>query len=121
MDDICRQGTTGRWSDTVAWQGLLFLCEVPEDLGGDLVAQAAEVLRFLEQRLAAGGSHKGRLLSATIYLPDPADLADFNRLWEAWLPAGTAPVRACLHASLTDPRMRVEIQAIAAASPGPNP
>lgn len=122
MDEISRQGTTARWSDAVAWQGLLFLCEVPADLDGGLAIQTAEVLRFLEQRLAAGSSHKGRLLSATIYLPDPADLTDFNRLWEAWLPAGTAPVRACIHAALTDPRMRVEIQAIAArAASGPNP
>lgn len=114
MTDIVRTGTTRRWSDSVAWQGLLFLCEVAGDLDGDLAAQAREVFAALDARLAAAGSDRSRLLTVTVYVPDPADLAAFNALWDDWIPAGSAPVRACLHAALTDPRMRVEIQATAA-------
>lgn len=115
MADILRTGTTRRWSDTVAYGGLLFLCEVPADTAGDIAAQARQVLAQLDAQLTAAGSGRGRILNATIYLPDPADLAAFNALWDEWIPSGTAPVRACLHAPLTDPAMRIEIQMVAAA------
>lgn len=111
---ITRTGTTGMWSDAVSFGGLVFLCEVAEDLNGDIAAQTSQVLTALAKRLEATGSDTGRILNATIYLPDPADRPCFNELWGKWLPVGCAPVRACLHANLVDPRMRVEIQLIAA-------
>lgn len=114
MTEIHRSGTTRRWSETVSWQGLLFLCEVSSQLDADIRVQAAEVLATLAQRLEDAGSDQRRILNATIYIPDPADLAAFNVLWDAWVPAGCAPVRACIHAPLTDPRLRVEIQMMAA-------
>lgn len=114
MTEIHRSGTTRRWSETVSWQGLLFLCEVSSQLDADIRVQAAEVLATLAQRLEEAGSDQRRILNATIYIPDPADLAAFNALWDAWVPAGCAPVRACIHAPLTDARMRVEIQMTAA-------
>lgn len=113
-EEIVRSGTTARWSDTVAWNGLLFLCEVPEKLDADIAAQAREMLGMLAKRLADNDSAPERLLSVTIYLPQAQDLARFNEIWEAWLPTGCAPVRACIHAALTNPLMRVEIQAMAA-------
>ncbi len=116
-DQIIRTGTTTRWSDTVAFNGLLFLCEVPNELTGDIVSQTSEVLDLLTQRLNSNASDPGRLLSATIYLPFKEDLAAFNPIWDGWLPAGSAPVRACIHGALTNPLMRVEIQAIAAIRP----
>lgn len=116
MSDIHRTGTTRRWSDAVTWRGLIFLCEVPSNLDGDIAVQAREVLQLLESRLIAAGANPSRLLSVTIILPYPADLDEFNRLWDEWVPAGSAPVRACIHAALTDARMRVEIQATAATS-----
>jgi enamine deaminase RidA (YjgF/YER057c/UK114 family) len=111
---IKRNGTTGMWSDTASFGGLVFLCEVAEDLSGDIAAQTAQVLTTLAQQLEAAGSDTRRILNATIYLPDPADRPRFNELWGQWLPRDCAPVRACLHANLVDPRMRVEIQLIAA-------
>ncbi len=114
-DEIVRSGTTARWSDTVAWNGLLFLCEVPEKLDADIAVQAKEMLVLLAKRLADNHSSPTRLLNVTIYLPQAQDLATFNEIWEAWLPTGCAPVRACIHAALTNPLMRVEIQAIAAS------
>ncbi|MBI2276004.1 MAG: RidA family protein [Dechloromonas sp.] len=114
MSEIHRSCTTQRWSESVSWQGLLFLCEVASQLDGDIRLQATEVLAALAQRLNEAGSDQRRILNATIYLPDPADLAGFNAVWDDWVPAGCAPVRACIHAPLTDPRLRVEIQMMAA-------
>jgi enamine deaminase RidA (YjgF/YER057c/UK114 family) len=113
--NIQRSGTTRLWSDTAAFGGLVFLCEVAEDPIGDIGTQTAEVLARLAQRLAEAGSGVDRILMATIHLPEPADRAKFNELWAEWIPEGCAPVRACIHAALADPRLRVEIQLIAAA------
>jgi enamine deaminase RidA (YjgF/YER057c/UK114 family) len=111
---ILRTGTTSLWSDTVSFGGMVFLCEVAEDPGGDIASQTGQVLEALGRRLAAAGSDRSRILMATIHLPDPADRARFNELWAEWIPDEHAPVRACIHAALTDPRLRVEIQLIAA-------
>ena len=113
-DHIIRSGTTTRWSDTTAWNGLLFLCEVPDRLDATPTAQVGEVLDLLAKRLLANSSSPARLLNTTIYLPYKEDLVVFNTAWDAWLPQGCAPVRACIHAELSNPLMRVEIQAIAA-------
>jgi enamine deaminase RidA (YjgF/YER057c/UK114 family) len=112
--DIARSGTTRRWSDTTAWNGMLFLCEVPDDLSTNSADQIGQVLEQLKSRLFANDSSPARLLTVTIYLPYKEDLGSFNSAWDAWLPDGSAPVRACIHAALTNPNMRVEIQAIAA-------
>ncbi len=111
---IVRSGTTPMWSDTASFGGLVFLCEVAEDSSGDIAAQTAQVLAGLEKRLAEAGSDVSRLLMATIYLPYREDRPRFNELWAQWIPAGCAPVRACIHAALVDASMRLEIQAIAA-------
>ena len=111
---LVRSGTTDMWSDTARFGGLVFLCEVAEDLSGDIAAQTGQVLAALQGRLAEAGSDVSRMLMATIYLPDASDRVRFNELWAKWVPAGCAPVRACIHADLVDPRMRVEIQLIAA-------
>ncbi|MDH4395521.1 MAG: RidA family protein [Limnobacter sp.] len=106
---IQRYGTTQRWSDAVVFNRVAYLCEVPSNLDGDIHAQTQEVLGLLKSRLEEVGSSGECILNATIYIPDPADLPGFNALWDAWVPQGTAPVRACIHAALTNPKMRVEV------------
>ncbi len=66
--------------------------------------------------LAAIGSHKANLLSATIYLTNAENAAAFNAHWEAWLPADCAPSRACVKVELLDPKMLVEIAFVAAVN-----
>lgn len=112
--DLVRHGVTRRWADAVACGGLVFLCEVPSSPEADFETQAAEVLGQLERQLLAAGSDKTRMLNATIYLPDLDHLGAFNALWDAWVPEGCAPVRACVAAGLADPRLLVEIQLTAA-------
>ena len=46
---------------------------------------------------------------ATIYLKHMADRAAFNALWQAWLPEGCAPTRACVSAELASPDYLLEI------------
>ena len=56
------------------------------------------------------------ILSATIYLPDMADFAAMNAVWEAWVVPGQTPARATVEAKLAAPDYKVEIQVVAAAS-----
>ena len=48
--------------------------------------------------LAEAGSDKTKILSATIYLPDIADFAAMNKVWEDWVVPGQTPARATVEA-----------------------
>lgn len=111
---ITRTGTTARWSDTVRHNGTVYVVEVPSSLAADITTQSRELLGSLAQSLVAAGSSQSHLLMATIYLADIREIDAFNAVWDQWLPAGTAPVRACIQARLANPGYRVEIQVIAA-------
>jgi enamine deaminase RidA (YjgF/YER057c/UK114 family) len=113
---IHRINPAQRWSDITVFNGIAHFVEVPEgDLGADIRGQTAQVLAQAELALAKVGSDKTRLLSATIYLTDFANLAAFNAVWDAWFAPGTAPSRACVKAELASPDYLVEIAFVAAA------
>ncbi|AYH45817.1 RidA family protein [Azoarcus sp. DN11] len=116
--NIQRHGTTARYSDIVIHNGTAWIVEVPASEDADAATQTREILASLDRLLAQAGSARDRLLSATIYLTDMADYDAMNAAWDAWLPAGTAPSRACVQvAALARPGWRVEIALVAAASP----
>ena len=111
---IQRHGTTRRYSDSVVHNGTVYLVEVPANLDADISAQTENLLSSLERLLAQAGSDKSRLLMATIYLADMTDYDAMNAVWDAWLPEGSAPARACLQARLANPKFKVEIVLTAA-------
>ncbi|MGE5489817.1 MAG: RidA family protein [Actinomycetota bacterium] len=112
---IQRFGTTRRYSDAVVHNGTAYIVEVPSNLDGDITAQTENMLASVERLLIQVGSDKLRLLQATIYLADMTDYDAMNQVWDAWVPEGTAPVRACVQAKLANPGFRVEIALTAAA------
>lgn len=112
--EIQRVGTTVRYSDSVSHGGVVYGVEVPGD-EADITSQAKTVLAGIERLLQAAGSHHSRLLMATVYLVDMQDYTAFNEVWDAWLPPGTAPVRACVQvAALARPGWKLEIAVTAA-------
>ncbi len=111
---IVRHGTTRRYSDSVVFNRTAYLVEVPTTLDADVATQMREILSSLDQLLRQAGSDKSRLLMATIYLRDMADYDAMNVVWDAWLPEGSAPSRACVQAALAQPGWRVEIALTAA-------
>lgn len=112
---IQRHGTTARYSDVVVHNRTMYTVEVPTSEAADIRTQTREVLASLERLLAIGGSDPGRILMATIYLTDMADYDGMNAEWDAWLPAGSAPCRACVRvAGLARPGWRLEIALSAA-------
>lgn len=113
--NIQRFGTTPRYSDIVIHNDTAWIVEVPSSSDGDVQTQTLEVLASLERLLDQAGSGKDRVLMATIYLTDLADYEGMNRVWDAWLPPGSAPSRACVQVSaLAQPGWRVEIALVAA-------
>ncbi len=112
--NIQRYGTTRRYSDVVTRGGTVYLVEVPQTLESDITAQTQEVLSSIERLLAQAGSDKTKLLLVTIYLASMNDYAAMNEVWDAWVPEGTAPVRACIEARLANPGYRVEMVVTAA-------
>lgn len=112
---IQRHGSTCRYSDSVVHNGTVYLVEVPSNLDADITGQTENLLASIERLLAQAGSDKSRLLMATIYLADMADYSAMNAVWDAWLPEGSAPARACVQARLANPGFRVEIVLTAAS------
>jgi enamine deaminase RidA (YjgF/YER057c/UK114 family) len=114
--DIQRINPSPRWSDATVYNGIAHFVEVAEgDTSADIVGQAQQIFEQAEASLATVGSDKSRILSVTIYVTDFASFASFNAAWEAWLPAGCAPSRACVKAELARPELLVEIAFVAAA------
>jgi enamine deaminase RidA (YjgF/YER057c/UK114 family) len=111
---IERIGVQTRWSDLVVHNGTLYVVEVPATIEADVTTQTREVLASLEDSLRQAGSSKSQLLMVTIFLDDIRDLDAFNAVWDAWVPPGTAPVRACVQARLGKVGYKVELQVTAA-------
>ena len=73
-----------------------------------------EILAAIDGHLAAAGSDKSKLLSASIWLPDIATFDEMNRAWDAWVDMANLPARATVEAQLASPDYKVEIAVIAA-------
>ncbi len=106
-DAIRRFGDSPRWADVVVHRGVAQWVEVAEDATTPFREQAAQVLTQIDATLAMLGADRTRLLSLTIYLSDLADAPVLNELWDAWVPRGHAPVRACVQAGLSG-SLRIE-------------
>lgn len=113
---IKRIGAGPRMSKAVVHNSTVYLAgQVADKTAGASVAeQTGEVLEIIDGLLAEAESHKGRLLSATIYLTDIAKFNEMNAVWEQWVVPGHTPARATVEARLASDRYNVEICVIAA-------
>ncbi len=100
MSSIQRHGVTRRWSDAVVHNGVAHFVEVADDPSQDMRGQVAQILTQIDTRLALVGSDRTRLLQVLIYATDIANVPTLNELWDAWVPEGHAPSRACVQAGL---------------------
>lgn len=114
QEKIKRLRPSPRWSDATVFKGIAHFVEVAADTEQNIDSQIAQILAQADATLTAIGSDKSRLLSATIYLTKAEDLTILNSLWEAWLPCGCAPSRACVKVELLNPHMLIEIAFVAA-------
>lgn len=103
-----------RWSEAVVHNETVYYTSVPENLDDDATAQTANALAAIDVLLERVGSDKSRILDATIFLANSTDFAAMNVAWDAWVVAGSAPVRCTVQAQLMNPKYKVEIKIIAA-------
>jgi len=110
MSKIIRTEPNTILAKAVEFHGFIFLQGITaQDLSKDITGQTEEVLAQIDALLETHGTDKTRLLQAQIWLKDIRDRETMNAVWSAWLPEGGAPARACVQASLADPRHLVEI------------
>ena len=91
MATIERHHSNHRMSQIVTHGDMIYLA-------GQVAAPGAEV-----------GSDKEQILQAIIWLADMSDFAEMNAVWDAWVPQGHTPARACGGAPLATPEYKVEI------------
>ena len=73
------------------------------------------MLGRIERLLEEAGTSREHLLTATIYLRDIDNhFAPMNEVWNAWVPTGHAPARACVEARMARAALLVEITVTAA-------
>ena len=78
-------------------------------------AQTEAILKKIDALLAAAGSSKSKLLSATVYLADMKKYDEMNSAWDAWVDPTNTPARATVEAKLAATKYLVEIAVVAAA------
>ena len=96
--------------DTVYLAGLT----ANKTVGQSVAEQTREILATIDDLLAKAGTDNTKLLKATIWLSDIRTVDEMNKVWDAWVPAGHAPARACIEALLQGPDKKIEIQVTAA-------
>ena len=104
-----------RLSEMAVYNGVAYLAgQVPNDASQDMAGQTAQVLAQIDALLARAGTDKRKILMCQIFIKDLAEFPALNAVWEAWVPAGDAPPRATVQASLAKPEWKVEMVVTAA-------
>lgn len=112
---ITRYQTGKKLSRIVEHAGIVYLCgQVALDYSGNIVQQTQEVLARIDAHLAEAGTHKSKMLTATIYIKDTADIPAMNEIWCAWLEDCAPPSRTCVRADMAQDNILVEITVTAA-------
>ena len=117
MSDIIRKETGKRMSKIVVHNGVVYLCgQVAREMVPDVKAQTMTTLEKIDELLLAAGSDRKSILSAIVYLKNMSDFTAMNEVWDAWVPEGFAPARACVEARMARDEILVEISIVSAVS-----
>lgn len=116
MSDIKRFETGPRMSQAVVHGSTVYLAGqvAQRKAGASIKEQTQDILAKIDELLAAAGTDKTKLLSATIWLTDIGTFAEMNSIWDAWVSPGNTPARACVEAKLASAQYNVEIAVIVA-------
>ncbi|RKF14642.1 RidA family protein [Roseovarius spongiae] len=117
MTKITRSHSGKRMSQIVKHGETVYLAGQVGEEGDSVADQTRSCLEKVDKLLAEAGTDKARILQTTIWLADMGDFAEMNEVWDAWVPEGHAPARACGEAKLATPDLAVEVMVIAACDP----
>ena len=112
---IERLHTTERMSKIVKHNGTVYLCGQVGS-GETITEQTQDCLSRVDALLTEAGSSREHILQAIIWLSDMSYFAEMNEVWNAWVPEGHAPARACGEAKLAREVLKVEIIITAAVA-----
>ncbi len=115
MSEITRLHVGDRMSQAVRYNGTIWLAGQVGKAGDSVADQTRTILSQIDSLLAECGSDKTKILQATIWLASMDDFAEMNSVWDAWVPKGHTPARACGESKLATPEYTVEILITAAA------
>ena len=110
---IERYHTGPRMSRIVKHEGTVYLSGQVGD-GADVTAQTRDCLARVAALLEEAGSSKAHILQAIVWLEHMGDFDAMNAVWDAWIPSGHAPARACGEARLAGFDLLVEVIVTAA-------
>jgi enamine deaminase RidA (YjgF/YER057c/UK114 family) len=110
---IERQDIGTRMSKIVKHNGTVYLCGQVGS-GDTVTEQTQDCLARVDALLKQAGSSRDQILQAIIWVADMSDFAEMNAVWDAWVPEGHAPARACGEAKLARPELKVEVIVTAA-------
>lgn len=114
---IQRKQTGPRMSQIVIHRDTVYLAGQVGEAHQSVAEQTRTALARVDALLDEAGTTRQHLLQTIIWLADMADFAEMNTVWDAWIPAGHTPARACGEAKLADPGLRVEVMVTAAIDP----
>ena len=112
---IERIETGQRMSKIVKHNGVAYLCGQVGS-GDTVTEQTKDCLSRVDALIEQAGSSRERILQTNVWVSDVADFAEMNAVWDAWVPAGHAPARACGEARLARPSLLVEVIVTAACN-----
>lgn len=105
---IERIHTSERMSKIVKHNNVVYLCG-QVGAGETVSEQTQDCLGRIEKLLAEAGSSPEQILQAIIWVSDMEYFQEMNAVWDAWVPEGHAPARACGEAKLARDVLKVEI------------
>lgn len=110
---IDRQHATQRMSKIVKHNGTVYLCGQVGS-GETITEQTIDCLSRVDALLKEAGSSREQMLQVIVWVADMSDFDAMNAVWDAWVPEGCAPARACGEAKLARPDLKVEVIVTAA-------
>jgi enamine deaminase RidA (YjgF/YER057c/UK114 family) len=111
---VTRHQTGPRMSAAVVHNNTVYLAGQVNGDEPTTKGQTEAILKKIDGLLAAAGSSKSKLLSATIYIVDMTKFNEMNAAWDAWVDPMNTPARATVEAKLASTKYLVEIMVVAA-------
>lgn len=112
---ITRHQVGPRLSQAVVHGNTVYVAgQVADDASAGVKGQTEQILRKIDALLAAAGTQKAKIVSATVWLANMGTYDEMNAAWDAWVAPGEAPARATVESRLARPALLVEIAVIAA-------
>ena len=81
--------------------------------GGDVVAEARQIIKNMDAVLGAAGAGAANVVRTTVFLADLADFAAVNEVYAEYFDGPVSPARACVQVAALPKGAKVEIDCIA--------